>query len=57
MRYLSEGSANASKTDPWREVRWLVNGYNKNRQLTVIASWLVVMDETMGAWTGQDRPH
>jgi hypothetical protein len=56
-RYLSEGPADARASDPWREVRWLVDGYNANRKATVTASWLVVVDETMWAWTGQGMPH
>ena len=56
-RHLSEGPANASESDPWREVRWLIKGHNENRKKTITASWLVVVDETMWAWTGQGMPH
>ena len=56
-RYISEGPNSAGKNDPWREVRWLVRGYNANRRATIIASWLIVVDETMWAWTGQGMPH
>ena len=57
MRYLSEGPENASTSDPWREVRWLIKGHNANRKATIKPSWLVVVDETMWAWTGQGMPH
>ena len=56
-RYLAEGPTTARASDPWREVRWLVDGHNANRKATVTASWLVVVDETMWAWTGQGMPH
>ena len=35
MRYLSEGPENASTSDPWREVRSLIKGCNKNRKATI----------------------
>ena len=54
---MSEGPTSASKRGPWREVRWLVDGHNDNRKRTINASWLVVVDETMWAWTGQGMPH
>ena len=57
LRYISEGPEDASNSDPWREVRWLVKGHNKNRKATVVPSWLVVVDETIWAWTGQGMPH
>ena len=31
-RYLSEGPVNARESDPLREVRWLIKGYNDNRK-------------------------
>ena len=57
MRHLGEGPEKARKNDPWREVRWLIDGYNDNRRKTIKPSWLVVVDETMWAWTGQGMPH
>ena len=56
-RYLSEGPVDERPSDPWREIRWLIRGYNENRKRTICASWLVVADETMWAWTGQGMPH
>jgi len=53
MRHLGEGPTNAKKNGPWREARWLVDGHNENRRKTMKPSWLVVVDETMWAWTGQ----
>ena len=56
MRYMSEGPESAPSSDPWREIRWLVNGYNENRRNTTTPSWLVVVDETVRVWTGQGIP-
>ena len=57
MRHLREGPTNAKKDGPWRETRWLVDGHNENRRKTIKPSWLVVVDETTLAWTGQGMPH
>ena len=58
MRYISMGKPqDDDSNDPWHEVRWLVDGQNKNRRKTCRASWLVVVDETMWQWTGQGMPH
>jgi hypothetical protein len=57
MRHLSEGPENASTSDAWREVRWLIKGHNKNRKATIKTSWLVVVDGATWAWTGQGMPH
>jgi len=58
MRYISMGKPqDDDSNDPWHEVRWLVDGQNKNRRKTCRASWLVVVDEAMWQWTGQGMPH
>jgi hypothetical protein len=58
LRYLAEGPKGATDRGPWGEIRWLVHGYNLNRKKTVEPSWLVVVDETMWAWAGQQgMPH
>jgi hypothetical protein len=35
VRCLGEGPEKAKKNDPWREVRWLVDGHNDNRWKTI----------------------
>jgi hypothetical protein len=58
VRCLGEGTEKAKKNGPWREVRWLVDGCNDNRdrRKTTKPSWLVVVDEAMWAWAGQGTP-
>jgi hypothetical protein len=56
MRCTSEGPKGATDKDPLETIRWLVKGYNDNRKKTIKPSWLVVVDETMWAWTGQGMP-
>ena len=36
---------------------WIVRAFNENRKLAVNPSWLLCIDESMVAWTGQGCPH
>ena len=53
----SRGDDGRRRIDRWSEVSWVVSGFNRNRKKTVNPSWLICVDESMVAWTGQGCPH
>ena len=55
-RYLSRGPEevnDALQTDPWAELRWLVDGFNVVRAREVKAGAKLNPDESMFAWKGK----
>jgi hypothetical protein len=59
-RYLSRGPVVGTETlkesDPWAEVRWLVDGFNATRKQQFKCGWIVTHDESMIQWTGASGP-
>jgi hypothetical protein len=51
---LPEGT---SSRDRWRDITWVVTAFNKNRKSKVAPGWLLCVDESMIAWTGNGCPH
>jgi hypothetical protein len=56
LRYLARGPAGTEETDPWAEVRWLVEGFNSVRKQQFKCGWIVTPDESMIQWTGASGP-
>ena len=58
LRFFSVHAPNAfDATDPWYMVRPLIDAFNANRREVVFAGWLLVVDELMSAYQGQNMPH
>jgi hypothetical protein len=59
MRYLSrgpDGTETMKESDPWAEVRWMVDGFNNSRRTQFKCGWVVTPDEFMIQWTGASGP-
>jgi hypothetical protein len=59
LRYLARGptgTETVKQTDPWAEVRWLVDGFNSVRKQQFKCGWIVTPDESMIQWTGASGP-
>ena len=53
----ARGADGRRRIDRWSEVSWIVSGFNRNRKSTVNPPWLICVDESMVAWTGQGCPN
>ena len=42
------------ETDPWRYCRAPITAFNERRRRLVVPSWVLVGDEAMSAWTGEE---
>ena len=59
-RYLSEAAPLPDgdlDRDRWRDVTWMIEAFNKSRKMHVKPGWLLCVDESMIAWTGNGCPH
>ena len=59
LRYLArgpDGTEQTKETDPWAEIRWMVDGFNSTRKNQFRAGWIVTPDESMIQWTGASGP-
>ena len=59
LRYLARGPAETEvlkETDPWAEIRWMVDGFNTTRKNAFKCGWIVTPDESMIQWTGASGP-
>ena len=52
LRFCDPAEDEEVPVDPWREVRTLVNGFNRNRAETVCPGWVLVIDESTSKWRG-----
>ena len=55
--YLRNFNNITNKTLRWRDATWVVTAFNKNRKSKVAPGWLLCVDESMIAWTGNGCPH
>jgi hypothetical protein len=51
-----DGTEQTKETDPWAEIRWMVDGFNTTRKNQFRAGWIVTPDESMIQWTGASGP-
>jgi hypothetical protein len=59
LRYLArgpDGTEHMKESDPWAEIRWMVDGFNTTRKNQFRAGWIVTPDESMIQWTGASGP-
>jgi hypothetical protein len=59
MRYLSrgpDGTETIKESDPWAEVRSMVDGFNNSRRTQFKCDWIVTSDERMIQRTGASGP-
>lgn len=47
----------AAQDSEWYPIQHLINSFNANRAVNAIPSSVLVIDETMSAWTGHGLPH
>ena len=59
LRYLArgpDGTEALKESDPWAEIRWMVDGFNTTRRNAFRCGWIVTPDESMIQWTGASGP-